>query len=238
MKIFPAIDLFEGRAVRLLHGDYNRMTVYSENPAEVAWGFREAGAEYIHIVDLEGARDGKTPNFGAVREIIAQSGLFAEVGGGIRSREVIEKYLEAGAGRVILGTAALADPDFLAFAIRDFGERVAVGVDVKDGFVAIKGWRQTSEVDYLSFCGQLEQSGVRTIICTDISKDGAMRGANHMLYRELSSLFDVDIIASGGVSTLGDLRSLASLGIYGAIIGRALYTGDINLSEAIKASGV
>ncbi len=238
MKIFPAIDLFKGRAVRLLHGDYNRMTTYSEKPAEVAQSFSEAGAEYIHIVDLEGARDGKTPNFGTVREIIAKSGLFAEVGGGIRSREVIEKYLQAGAGRVILGTAALADPDFLALAVRDFGERVAVGVDVKDGFVAINGWRQTSKVDYLSFCGQLEEIGVRTVICTDISKDGAMRGANHKLYRELSGLFDMNIIASGGVSTLDDLQSLASLGIYGAIIGRALYTGDIKLSEAIKVSRV
>ena len=236
MIIIPAIDLYDKKAVRLLRGDYNQMTVYSENPVAVALGFAGAGAKYIHIVDLEGARDGSPANFETIREIIKTSGLFAEVGGGIRTKKAIEKYLEAGAGHAILGTAALEDFDFLRSVVREYGDKIAVGVDIKDGRVALRGWRETSETDCYTFCERLQVAGVRTIICTDISKDGAMRGTNRELYREFSRKFNMNIIASGGVSTLDDVVALSRLGIYGAIIGRALYTGDINLKEALEAA--
>ncbi|NLW74378.1 MAG: 1-(5-phosphoribosyl)-5-[(5-phosphoribosylamino)methylideneamino]imidazole-4-carboxamide isomerase [Clostridiales bacterium] len=235
MIILPAIDLYGKKAVRLLHGDYNQMTVYSDNPAAVALGFAGAGAKNIHIVDLEGARDGSPANFETIREIIKTSGLFAEVGGGIRTRAEIEKYLGAGAGRVILGTAALENFEFLRSAVRDYGDKIAVGVDIRDGRVALRGWRELSDIDCHAFCERLQEVGVGTIICTDISKDGAMRGTNRELYRELSRKYSMNIIASGGVSTLDDLIALSRLGIYGAIIGRALYTGDINLKEALAA---
>ncbi len=236
MKIFPAIDLYDKKAVRLLRGDYSQMTVYSDKPAEVARGFAEAGAECIHIVDLEGARDGSPANFETIKEIIGKSGLFAEVGGGIRTKEAIEKYLEAGVGRVILGTAAIEDFVFLRSVVREFGDKVAVGVDIRDGRVALRGWRETSETDCNTFCERLQDVGVSTIICTDISKDGAMLGTNRELYRELARRYSMNIIASGGVSTLEDVVALSRLGIYGAIIGRALYTGDINLKAALEAA--
>lgn len=236
MIIFPAIDLYENKAVRLLRGDYTQMTVYSDNPVSVSKSFAEAGAEYIHLVDLEGAKNGNSANFHIIKEIIAASGLKAEVGGGIRSREVIEKYLDAGAFRVILGTAAVADFNFLTFAVREYGEKIAVGVDVKDGKVAINGWRETSGEDCFGFCGRLQDIGVKTVICTDISKDGAMRGTNRELYHELSKKYGMDIVASGGVSTLDDIKALLNLGIYGAIIGRALYTGGIKLKDALEAA--
>lgn len=236
MIIFPAIDLYKGKAVRLLRGDYDKMTVYSEQPDKVALSFAKAGAEYIHIVDLEGASDGSTPNFNVIRNIVSASGLRAEVGGGIRSTDAIERYLAAGVMRVILGTAAVADFDWLRAVVREYGDRIAVGVDIKDGMVAVKGWREVSSLDCFEFCRDLEKIGVKTIICTDISKDGAMIGTNHDLYRVMSMKYDMDIVASGGVSTLDDVRALGSLGIYGAIIGRALYTGDINLADALEAS--
>lgn len=236
MIIFPAIDLYKGKAVRLLRGDYDKMTVYSEQPDKVALSFAEAGAEYIHIVDLEGASDGSTPNFNVIRNIVSASGLRAEVGGGIRSTDAIERYLAAGVMRVILGTAAVADFDWLREVVREYGDRIAVGVDIKDGMVAVKGWREVSSLDCFEFCRDLEKIGVKTIICTDISKDGAMIGTNRDLYRVMSMKYDMDIVASGGVSTLDDVRALGSLGIYGAIIGRALYTGDINLADALEAS--
>ncbi|MGI6166768.1 MAG: 1-(5-phosphoribosyl)-5-[(5-phosphoribosylamino)methylideneamino]imidazole-4-carboxamide isomerase [Eubacteriales bacterium] len=233
MIILPAIDLYGKKAVRLLRGDYNQMTIYGDNPAAVALGFAEAGAKYIHIVDLEGARDGSPANFETIKEIIRTSGLFAEVGGGIRTRTAIEKYLLAGASRVILGTAALEDFEFLRSVVRDYGDKIAVGVDIRDVRVALRGWRETSNTDCHAFCERLQEIGVGTIICTDISKDGAMRGTNRELYRELSRKYNMKIIASGGVSTLDDVIALSRLGIYGAIIGRALYTGDINLKEAL-----
>lgn len=235
MNIFPAIDLYEKKAVRLLHGDYNKMTVYSDNPFGVVIGFANAGAEYIHIVDLEGAKNGSTANYETVKSIIKESKLKAEVGGGVRSREVIEKYLTAGAFRVILGTAAVADFNFLRAVVREYGDKIAVGVDIKDGMVAVRGWLETSDTACFGFCDRLQDIGVRTIICTDISKDGAMRGTNRALYRELSGKYGMDIIASGGVSTLEDVKALSELGIYGAIIGRALYTGDIKLKDALEA---
>ena len=236
MYIFPAIDLFEGKAVRLFKGDYAQMTVYNEDPVSVAKDFAAAGATHLHVVDLEGARSGETPNLDTVAALAASSGLFTEVGGGIRSMEVVERYLGAGVHRVILGTAAVNDEAFLKEALARYGDRIAVGVDIKDGFVAIKGWTEKSSFDALDFCEKMEKMGVKTIICTDISKDGAMKGANHELYRTLSQRFGVQIIASGGVSSMEDVKKLAALGIYGAIIGKAYYTGAISLKEAIEVA--
>ena len=234
MLILPAIDLYEGRAVRLLHGDYAKMTVYREDPVAVARDFLAAGAREIHLVDLEGARDGTTPNLAIIREIAAIPGLAVEVGGGIRSMETVRAYLAAGVSRVILGTAAVTDEAFLREALRAAPEAVAVGVDIKDGRVAIRGWTEVSALDARDFCRRLDEMGVRTLISTDISRDGAMQGANHALYRTLSRELSMNVIASGGVSSMEDVTRLAALGIYGAIIGRAYYTGAISLSDAIK----
>ena len=236
MLIYPAIDLYEGKAVRLFKGDYKQMTVYNEDPLAVAQDFQACGATHIHMVDLEGARDGNTPNLELVSRIKARTGLFCQVGGGIRSMEVIRRYLDAGIDRVILGTAAVTEPGFVEEAVKTYGEKIAVGIDIKDGKVAIKGWTETSQWDALDFCAQMEAVGVKTIICTDISKDGAMQGANHGLYQTLSEKFSMQIIASGGVSFLEDIRTLAARKLHGAIVGRAYYTGDINLSQAIEVA--
>ena len=236
MFIFPAIDLFEGKAVRLYKGDYAQMTVYNEDPLSVARDFAAAGAVWLHTVDLEGARNGETPNLATVEKLAKESGLSVEVGGGIRSMEVVDRYLSAGVSRVILGTAAVKDEAFLKEALAKYGERIAVGIDIKDGKVAIKGWTERSELDAMDFCAKMEQLGVRTVICTDISKDGAMKGANHDLYREMSRRFGVQIIASGGVSSMEDVEKLAALDIYGAIIGKAYYVGAIDLKKAIEVA--
>lgn len=234
MEIFPAIDLYEGQAVRLLKGDYEKKTVYGDDPVAVAEGFKSAGARNIHLVDLEGARGGGTPNFELISRIVRETGLFAEVGGGIRSEGAVEKYLAAGVQRVILGTAAVSDRTLLASLLKRYGERVAVGVDVRGGYVAVKGWRELSGETLDGFCAELQDMGVRTIICTDISKDGAMQGTNRALYRELAAKLDMDIIASGGVSALEDVVALRDMGLYGAILGRAIYTGGIDLAGAIE----
>lgn len=236
MLIFPAIDLYGGKAVRLYKGDYNQMTVYSENPPALAEAFREAGATHMHLVDLEGAKTGETPNLETIRSIREAVPLFIEVGGGVRSMEVVERYLDAGLDRVILGTAAVTDPAFLRAAVSKHGEKIAVGVDIKDGKVAIRGWTEKSAFDAFAFCRELQKIGVRTIICTDVSKDGAMQGTNRALYGELSKELNIDIIASGGVSTLEDVKALRALNLYGAIIGKAYYTGAIDLREAIGAA--
>lgn len=236
MIIYPAIDLFEGKAVRLFKGDYAQMTVYHENPVEVARDFKAKGASRIHLVDLEGAKFGTTPNLETVCAIKAATGLFCEIGGGIRSMAVVEQYMSAGIDRVILGTAAVTDTAFLKAAVEKYGERIAVGIDIKDGFVAIKGWTEKSEEDAFSFCEKMQKLGVKTLICTDISRDGAMQGANHGLYKELSEKFSMQIIASGGVSALEDVKRLAAMDIHGAIIGKAYYTGAINLQEAIEVA--
>lgn len=236
MHIFPAIDLYEGKAVRLLKGDYNNMTVYSDKPYMISQDFESQGAKYIHIVDLEGAKFGTTPNLSTISKIIESSDLFVEVGGGIRSIEAIEKYINIGVDRVILGTAAVTDEIFLDNALQRFGEKIAVGVDIKDGSVAIKGWTLKSEYKYTDFCDKMQAKGVKTIICTDISKDGAMNGTNHELYEDLANKYDINIIASGGVSSIEDVKRLAKLNIYGAIIGKAYYTNAISLKEAIEVS--
>ncbi len=234
MIIFPAIDLYEGKAVRLYKGDYNKVTVYSEHPEEIALDFKSKGATHIHIVDLEGAKNGLTPNIDTVERIIKSTDLFAEIGGGIRSLETVEKYINIGAKRVILGTAAVKDEAFLLRAVEKYGEKIAVGIDIRDGLVAIHGWTEKTELDCFDFCRKMENIGVKTVICTDISKDGAMQGTNHELYSALSKEFKINITASGGVSSIDDVKRLSSLGIYGAIIGKAYYTGAIDIKEAVE----
>ena len=236
MNIFPAIDLYGAKAVRLLKGDYNNMTVYSEHPEEIASDFKNQGAKFIHIVDLEGAKSGETPNIKTIEKIIKSTDLFTEVGGGIRSLETVEKYVSIGVSRVILGTAAVNDEDFLKEAVQKYGNKIAVGADIKDGYIAIKGWTEKSQYTVYEFCEKMQNIGVTTLICTDISKDGAMQGTNHELYRELSRKYSMDIIASGGVSSIEDVKRLAALNIHGAIIGKAYYIGAINLKEAIEVA--
>ena len=236
MVIYPAIDLFEGKAVRLFKGDYAQMTVYNEDPAAVALDFKATGATHIHLVDLEGAKSGTTPNLETVCAVKKATGLFCEIGGGVRSMEVVRRYLEAGIDRVILGTAAVTDEAFLREAVETYGEKIAVGIDIRDGYVAIKGWTEKSQEKAMDFCGKMQKLGVKTLICTDISRDGAMEGANHGLYRELSEKFNMDIIASGGVSSLEDVQRLAAMDIHGAIIGKAYYTGAVELREAIEVA--
>ena len=236
MNIFPAIDLYNGKAVRLFKGDYNQMTVYSENPLSVAKEFEKFGAEYIHLVDLEGAKDGTTPNINVVKEIASNTSLFTEIGGGIRNMQTVEKYFNCGVDRVILGTAAVIDENFLKEAVKTYKDRIAVGVDIKDGYVAIKGWLEKSEYNCFEFCEKMQNIGVKYLICTDISKDGAMQGTNRELYNELSKQFSLNITASGGVSSIEDILALRKLNLYGAIIGKAYYIGAIDLKEALEAA--
>ena len=237
MNLFPAIDLYGGKAVRLYKGNYDEMTVYNENPVAVAKDFEACGAKYIHLVDLEGAKTGETPNLDVISRIVSETNLFAEVGGGIRSMQTIEKYISAGVSRVILGTAAVTNQSFLMAAILKYGKAVAVGVDIRDGFVAIKGWTENSALRYEDFMNKLVMLGVSTVIVTDISRDGAMKGTNRSLYAELAENFPMlNVIASGGVSSLDDVSALSQMNLYGAIIGKAYYTGAIDLKEAVRIS--
>lgn len=236
MYIYPAIDLYGGKAVRLFKGDYAQMTVYSDNPVSVAKDFAAAGASHIHLVDLEGAKIGKPANLDTIRAIVETTGLFAEVGGGIRDMATVDSYLSIGVSRVILGTAAVKDPDFLKAALQKYGEKIAVGVDLKDGYVAIKGWTETSDLKAEEFFEKMQNVGIKTIICTDISRDGAMKGTNRELYRSLSNKFDIDLIASGGVSSMEDVMALADMKLHGAIIGKAYYIGAIDLKQAVEAA--
>lgn len=236
MYIYPAIDLFEGKAVRLYKGDYSKMTVYGDDPAAIARDFVSLGATHVHIVDLEGARDGSTPNFDVIREIKHSCGLFCETGGGVRSLDTVEAYLSAGLDRVILGTAAVKDGELLAIAAREYGSRIAVGADIRDGLISVNGWTESSGIDAFEFCGRMCALGIGTLICTDISRDGAMQGPNVSLYRRLSRELPANIIASGGVSSIDDVRQLAAVNIHGAIIGKAYYTGAVNLKEAVEVA--
>lgn len=237
MNIFPAIDLYGGKAVRLFKGDYNQMTVYNDNPLEVAKTFESLGATHLHLVDLEGARNGKPGNLDIIKKITEETHLFTEVGGGIRNMDVAKAYIESGVDRIILGTAAVNDEAFLKEAVSTFGDKVAVGVDIKDGFVAIKGWTEKSEVSAEDFMKKMESLGVKTVISTDISRDGAMQGSNNELYRKLSEDFSVQLVASGGVSSIDDIKTLSDMNLYGAIIGKAYYIGAIDLKEAIEVAG-
>ena len=236
MIIYPAIDLYEGNAVRLFKGNYAEMTIYSHDPLSIAKDFEAKGATHIHMVDLEGAKNGTTPNFHVVVNVKNNTDLFVEVGGGIRTMEVIDKYIEAGVDRVILGTAAVTDEGFVEAAVLKYKDKIAVGIDIKDGYVAIKGWTEKSQYDAFSFCEKMQSIGVTTLICTDISKDGAMQGTNHDLYRELSERFSMQIIASGGVSSIEDVKRLRERDLYGAIIGKAYYTCAIDLCEAVEVA--
>jgi phosphoribosylformimino-5-aminoimidazole carboxamide ribotide isomerase len=237
MLIFPAIDLYEGKAVRLLKGDYRQMTVYEENPARLLTAFADEGAKAVHVVDLEGARDGQTPNLKLISDMKAGTGLFMQVGGGVRTMDIISRYLEdARVDRVIIGTAAVTDPNFVEQAVRRYEEKIAVGVDIRDGKVAIRGWTADSGLEAFAFCRRMQELGVKTLVCTDISKDGAMKGTNPELYKSLSENFSPNVTASGGVSSLEDVKTLRTYGLYGAIIGKAYYVGAIDLKEAIEAA--
>ena len=234
MLIFPAIDLLQGQAVRLYKGDYAQKTVYSDDPVSVAMNFKAAGSGQIHLVDLEGAKSGDTPNLELICRIKKETGLFCEAGGGIRNLRTMDRYLSAGIDRVILGTAAVTEEGLVEAAVARFGEKIALGVDLKDGMVAIRGWTSKTDLDAFSFCEKMQKAGVKTMICTDISRDGAMQGTNRELYRQLSERFSMQIIASGGVSSLEDVQALRRLNLYGAIIGKAYYTGAIDLARAIE----
>ncbi len=236
MNIFPAIDLYGGQAVRLYKGDYQQMTVYDPDPLNTAKKFEAAGAKYLHMVDLEGAKTGGTPNAATIKRIVKNTGLFVELGGGIRDMDVIEKYLSIGVRRVILGTAAITGGDFVQRAVEKYGDAIAVGADVRDGFISIKGWTEQSDMTLDQFMEKFQKIGVKTVICTDISRDGAMRGTNRALYADLQKKYHMDIIASGGVSTLEDIEALKAMDLYGAIIGKAYYTGAIDLKKALEVA--
>lgn len=237
MILFPATDLISGKAVRLLHGDYQQMTVYNDDPLAVAKDFEQCGCRAIHMVDLEGARDGGTPNFETVRRVAGNTGLFVEIGGGIRSMETVEQYFSIGVDRVILGTAAVEDESFLKRAVETYGKKIAVGADIRDGYVSIKGWKVQSSYTLDAFCQKMQDLGVDTLICTDISKDGAMGGTNRAMYQTLKQKYTMKLTASGGISSLDDIQALTNMGIDNAIIGKAYYTGDIDLNQAVAIAG-
>lgn len=237
MQIFPAIDLSGGQVVRLYQGDYEQMTVYGTDPCAVAREFTRAGAKYLHVVDLDGARDGTLANFSSIEAIAQQGGLYIEVGGGIRTEERIQQYLELGVGRCILGTIAVKDFDFTARMAQTYGDKIAVGVDARDGYVAINGWKELSEEKGIDFCRRLFDAGVKTVIYTDISRDGAEQGTNLEVYQELAKITGLQVTASGGVSSLDELRQLQTMGTHAAILGKALYTGRLDLKTVIQEVG-
>ena len=237
MQIFPAIDLSGGQVVRLYQGDYDKMTVYGADPCAVAREFMAAGAKYLHVVDLDGAKDGTLANFDSIAALAKQGGLYIEVGGGIRTEERIQKYLELGVSRCILGTIAVKDFDFTARMAKKYGDKIAVGVDARDGYVAVSGWLETSKEKGVDFCRRLRDVGVQTVIYTDISRDGAEQGTNLELYRELAGIEGLNITASGGVSSIEELKELQTIGTHAAILGKALYTGRLDLADVIKEVG-
>jgi len=236
MKILPAIDIIGGQAVRLYKGDYEKMTVYAKNAADFARKFEEMGAKNLHLVDLDGAKSGENTNLSVIGDIIKSTSLSVEIGGGIRSMQSAEKYINLGADRIIIGTAAVTDPKFLREAIKEFGSRVAVGADLKDGYVAIRGWLEKTALTCDQFFTRMISEGVETVICTDVSRDGAMKGTNLSLYEEILSRHSVKLIASGGVGSIEDIETLDSLGVYGAIIGKAYYENLIDIRKAMEVA--
>lgn len=236
MIILPAIDLYGGKAVRLYKGEYDQMTVYDDDPINTARKFEAFGASWLHMVDLEGAKTGGTPNMDVAENIIKNTSLSVEIGGGVRDMAIIERYIESGVSRVILGTAAITNESLVKEAADRYDDKIAVGADIKDGFVAIKGWTEKSKITLHDFCSSMQDKGIRTVICTDISKDGAMQGTNREMYKELAGKYDMAFIASGGVSTIDDVKALRDMGMYGAIIGKAYYTGAIDLAEAVEVA--
>ena len=237
MQIFPAIDLRGGQVVRLYQGDYDQETVYGSDPCAYAREFIDAGAQYLHVVDLDGARDGTTANFDSIAAIAKQGGLYIEAGGGIRTEDRIRQYLDLGVGRCILGTIAVKDFAFTERMARTYGDQIAVGVDARDGYVAVNGWKEISREKGVDFCRRLRDAGVKTVIYTDISRDGAGQGTNLELYRELSEIEGLEITASGGVSSIEELRELERMGVRAAILGKALYSGRLNLRTVIEEVG-
>lgn len=232
MEIFPAIDLRSGQVVRLTQGDYDKMVVYSEDPEEIARQFQARGAKNLHIVDLDGAKDGRLVNFETIKDIVSQGGLFVQVGGGIRDEERIRQYLDLGVHRVILGTVAVTDFPLVERMVAKYGDKIAVGVDAKDGFVAIHGWRKITDIPSLELCQSLEDIGVKTVIYTDIAKDGELSGTNLEVYRTLSQM-GLDIVASGGISFEHEIIELKAMNIYAAIVGKAIYAGNLDLEKII-----
>ncbi|MBQ3007194.1 MAG: 1-(5-phosphoribosyl)-5-[Clostridia bacterium] len=237
MQIFPATDILGGKVVRLTKGDYNQVKIYADSPAEMALEFMKDGATNLHMVDLDGAKDGLPVNFDAIREAAKIEGLFIEVGGGIRNMQRIEDYLSLGVKRVILGTAAIRNYPFVEEAVKEFGNAVAVGVDAKEGLVAVSGWQETTNVNSVEFCKKLRDTGVSTVIYTDISKDGMLSGTNLEIYRELSEIKGLDIVASGGITFADEIETLRETNIYGAIVGKAVYEGKLSLKDALAAAG-
>lgn len=234
MKLYPAIDLRGGQAVRLYQGDYDQMTVYNADPVAQAQAFLDAGARYLHVVDLDGAKDDTTANLETIAAIAALGGLFIEVGGGIRDEARIRRYLDLGVGRCILGTVAVKDFGFTARMAQRYGARIAVGVDMKDGFVAVNGWREVTPEPGVAFCRRCAAAGVQAVIATDIARDGTLQGTNLDLYRELLTIPGLEITASGGIARMEELAELQAMGCHAAILGKSIYTGAIDLAEAVR----
>ena len=234
MYIYPAIDIRGGNAVRLFNGDYSKEKVYSINPVEVACRFKAEGASRLHVVDLDGALEGELVNKDIIKNIVSQTGLFVEVGGGVRTVNRISEYLSSGVSRVILGSAAVEDFSFVESAVKFFGGKVAVGVDALGGKVAIGGWKTVTDIDAYDFCRKLRDAGVRTVICTDISRDGALAGTNLAAYRKLVKIDGLKIIASGGITYYEELLKLRDMGVRGAVVGKAIYDGAIEVSKAVE----
>lgn len=237
MQIYPATDILGGKVVRLTKGDYNQVKIYADSPAEMAAKFMKDGATNLHVVDLDGAKDGAPVNFEAIKEAAQIKDLFIEVGGGIRNMQRVEDYLSLGVKRVILGTAAIRNYPFVEEAVKKFGAAIAVGVDAKDGFVAVSGWQETTTVKSVEFCKKLRDTGVATVIYTDISKDGMLSGTNLEIYKELSGIEGLQIVASGGITYADEIKALNEMGIYGAIVGKAVYEGKLSLKDALAAGG-
>lgn len=233
MYIYPAIDLYNGACVRLVKGDFNQKTVYSHQPVEIAKKFMESGANKLHVVDLNGAESDNNANYEMVKRIVKAVDISVQVGGGVRSLKSAQKYLSIGVDRVIIGTKAVEDIGFLTQLIDKFGDRLVVAVDVKDGFVAINGWKDKSEIPIMDFINQLQQVGVKRIICTDISRDGLLQGSNIELYKEIQRTYNMELIASGGVSSIEEIKTLESEGLFGVILGKALYEKKFTLEEAL-----
>ncbi len=236
MLIFPAIDLRDGQVVRLVEGDYDRMTVYGSDPLAVAKAYKAAGAEYLHVVDLDAAKDGEQKNLTVIQKLAAESGLRLEVGGGVRDEESAKRYLDAGVSRVILGSAAIENPQLMETLAKQYPGKVAAGVDARNGFVAIHGWKTVTDIVAYDFVESLPGRGIGTVIYTDISRDGKLQGPNIEAYQRLGQIKGLDIVASGGVSTVEDVAALAKLNLYAAIIGKALYDGRITLTQALEAA--
>ncbi len=234
MDLFPAIDLRGGKAVRLYQGDYDQMTVYNADPAAQARAFVEAGAKFLHVVDLDGAKDDTTANMDTIAAIARQGGLYIEVGGGIRDEERIRRYLDLGVNRCILGTVAVKNFAFAADMAQKYGDKIAVGVDMKDGFVAVNGWKEVTPEPGVAFCRRCAAAGVRAVIATDISRDGTLQGTNMELYRELLTIPGLRVTASGGIAAMAELETLQTMGCHAAILGKSIYTGAIDLAEAVR----